>query len=284
MADSLVERENLVIQFKNAEVQPPGDLYMTRDDALVITSYNSATGITVHVRYTMLRADGKVIVGAIDTHVPNTDRTAATTRQPLGEGFLLSATVFLGSGSAKRGQCYVQVGIARGVGVAQFIHRIILQGYVGTATNLAWPGNRLEQPVEGPGNIRIITGTNPAAGAEWLEVVPTGARWRLLSLLVTLTTSATAGVRRVELDIGTLGATVFSSPHYNTQLASLTKSFAWACGAALGSQIAGNDDPAVLPAETTIPAGTRIESTTTNLQVGDDFSAPKYLVEEWIEP
>src|SRR5437016_205250 len=89
------------ITFQRERVTPPSDLYMTRMDALFLTSYNSASAITVHLRYTLLRTDGEVIVGAIDTHVPNTDRTAKTTIQNLGEGFLLGLSVFLGSGSAK---------------------------------------------------------------------------------------------------------------------------------------------------------------------------------------
>lgn len=267
-----------------AKVAPPSDLYMTADDALFITSYNSASGIVVAVRYTMMLLNGRVQTGQIDTHVPNTDRTGKTTTQHLGEGFLLDASVILVSGTAKRGQCYVQVGIARGIGASQFVHRIVMQGYVGTAVHLSWPGNRLEQPTEGPGYIRFITGTNPAAGAEASETVPTGARWRLLMFHIEFTTSAAVANRRPYLYFYTGVFNAMGSPWRSDIPASSAKGVNWAIGAAMSAATTGDEDPAFMPSETTLPGGMVISTSTTNLQAADDYSAPGLVVEEWIEP
>lgn len=277
--------ENIAaITFKSDGIQPPSDLYMTRDDALFVTSYNSASSLAVHVRYTMLRLDGVVVAGAIDTHVPNTDRTAKTTVQKLGEGFLLNASVFLGSGAARRGQCFVQVGVARGVDTSRFVHRIILQGYVGTAVNLAWPGNRLEQPTEGPGAIRSITGTDPAAGAQITEAVPTGARWRLLSFYALLATDANVANRQaaVTYDDGT--NPLFHSPQAFLQTAGTSASYAWGIGMPIAVVIASAGPLAGLPTEVRLEAAFRVKTSIVNGQVGDNWAAPQYVVEEWIQP
>jgi hypothetical protein len=272
------------ITFQRQAVQPPSDLYMTRMDALYITSYNSAAGITVHVRYTFLRVDGVVIVGSLDTHVPNTDRSAGTTVQALGEGYLLSVSAFLGSGSAKRGQCYVQVGVARGVGAARLVHRIIMQGYVGTAVNMSWPGARLEQPEEGPGFVRGITGTDPAAGVEVNETVPTGARWRLHSLHVSLVTSVTVANRYVQLRAYTGAQYVWLASVHQVQIASLTYEYTWAAGLAWLAPAALTYFNLPLPHFLVLGAGYQFLTVTSGLQAGDNFGAPDYQVEEWISP
>ncbi len=256
------------ITFQNERVAPPSDLYMTRMDALFITSYNSAVGITIQVRYTFLRVDGVVIVGVLDTHTPNTDRSGVTTVQPLGEGYLLSACVFLGSGTSRRGQT----------------HRIIMQGYVGTAINLAWPGNRLEQPREGSGYTRAVTGTNPAPGVEINEVVPTGATWRLTTVRVALTSSATVATRRPLLQLNRAGATVLSVPHPQTQLASLTRIYNWALGMALAVTVTTDSNITGLPIDMYLAAGDGFSTATEAIQAGDDYAAPSYSVEEYIEP
>lgn len=273
-----------VIRFKSDGVPPPSDLFISREDALFITSYNSASSISVHVRGILLRPDGVAVPFAIDTHVPNTNRTAKTTIQNIGDGFLLSASVFLGSGTAKRGQCYVQVGIARGVDVAYFPHRIIMQGYVGNAVNMSWPGNKLEQSLEGPGVIRSITGTDPAAGLEMSEVVPTGARWKVNSILSILVPSATVATRtpRLIIDDGSNVLLLVTAP--GGAVASTAQGFEWSTGIPYAVVVPLGYALAPMPIETRLSAGYRLRSDTLSIQAGDNWQAPQMFVEEWIEP
>lgn len=269
--------------FRREGLQPPSDLYVDRDDAIFLTSYNSATSITIHARGTILRPDGRVVPFQVEQS-PATDRTATTTVQELGEGFLLSCSVFLGSGSAKRGQCYMQLGIARGLGAARFPHRILTQGYIGTAVNLTWPGNRLEQPTEGVGFNRAIVGTNPAANVEILETVPTGARWKFYALRAVLATDANVANRRPSVVIDD-GTNIFAvTYHPLTAPASSSVSFDWAQGMRIATTVRSSDDITGLPIALTISGGYRIRTATENLQAGDDWAAPTYMVEEWIEP
>lgn len=273
------------VKFSMDGVQPPSDLYINADDALFITSYNSASGgVTVEVRFQLMRPDGVVINGAIDTHVPNTDRSGKTTVNNLGEGFLLSVSAFIGAGTARRGQCYVQVGICHGVSASRFVHRILMQGYVGTANNLTWPGNQLQQPTEGPGNVRTFLGTDPAAGVNIVELVPTGARWLLNAVSFQMVTSATVANREILLQCRQNGLNIAGQTAVVNQAAGATFLYAYGIGLnALAAPTAGNYSLPLL-SRMTLGAGDSIRTSTINLDPGDDYAAPTITVEEWIEP
>lgn len=269
--------------FANQGLQPPSDLFVSGSDALVLTSYNSATGTSIHVRGILLRTDG-VAVPFQFIQVPNADRSAKTTVIPLTEGFLLSAAVFLGSGSAKRGQCYVQLMVARGIETSQVLHRILTQGYVGTAINLTWPGNRLEQPTEGPGFMRAVTGTDRAAGVEILETVPTGARWSLHSMFAQLTTDATVANRIVRLALSDGVNFIVVTPGPANQTASTSWSYNWFKGAVYFTSPSIQNQSVPMPIAAVLLAGYAIQTTTVNIVAGDNWGAPELFVEEWIEP
>lgn len=283
MSSVEVNDEKLVVGFQPGQVQPPSDLYVDRDDTLFITSYNSATGVRIDLRGILLRSDGVAVPVEI-SQTPNTDRTAKTSIEALSRGFLLSMSVFLGAGSAKRGQCYVQVGIARGRQTSRFTHRIIAQGYVGTGVNICWPGDRLVHPLEGPGFIRSIVGTDPAAGAGWSETVPTGARWRMQTLKATLVTDATVANRRVGMSISDGAATYMRLMSEFDQTAGLTHLWHFMNGVASSAAAITNIARVAIPHDLILGAGFILNDNTSNRQAGDDWGAPTIIVEEWIEP
>lgn len=179
----------------------------------------------------------------------------------------------------KRGALYVKVSMrVDGVVVA-----ILMAGYVAETNKIAYPGGNLESSLEGPGLIRSITGTDPAAGANILETVPTGARWRLISFRFSLVTDATVMNRQAFLAIDDGVNTLTESGTAAVQPASTTYQYQ-----------AGNwNSPANPVAYSSyiinilniyLEAGYRIKSSVANFQAGDNLSAPQYLVEEWIQP
>lgn len=272
------------VKFATVNLQPPSNVFTGPDDALFITTYGSANSVRIDVRARFLRADG-IIIPKEMSNVPLTDRSAVTVVESLGEGWLLNASVFQGSGNAKRGQCYVVVGIARGTGAARFVHTILMQGYVGTGLNRAWPGDRLEQPMEGPGYLRGIPGTDPAPGAEISEVVPTGARWRLMSIGATLVTDATVQNRapKLVIDIGS-GSPFWTSITAGAQAASNTYSYFYGAGMSFDSLNGNQTFIQGIPNNLYMSAAWRFKTSTVLLQAGDNWGAPLYFVEEWIEP
>jgi hypothetical protein len=134
------------------------------------------------------------------------------------------------------------------------------------------------------GRIRSITGTDPAAGAEVSETVPVGAKWRLISFSVTLVTAVAAANRSPALIIDDGTNILYYSTLHAVQTASLTRIYQYAQGSYWVSAADANgvyQDG--LPGLYLMP-GWRIRTLTTNIQAADNWGAPQYSIEEYVEP
>lgn len=259
----------------------PGGFYVTGEDNWRIQSFNAATGVVVTIRGRMLTLAGVVVPFEL-THTPNTDRTLKTTLHAAGEGWLLNAYAIVSSGAPILGQTFVELQLVRGLEGAVLELATVLQGVVSAAQRLAWPGSPLATTIASPGNVRLVTGTDPAAGAEISEAVPTGARWRILSLFATLVSSADAANRIVALLIDDGATTYYRSESGETQVANQTRHYVWANAQARHS--AFNLQMALTaPGRMVLRAGHRIFTSTQSLQAADNWGPPQLLIEEWIE-
>ncbi len=264
-----------------AAVQPPSRVYLGVDDRLYIRSRNSLAAVTLQVAGRLLTAEG-IIVPFNFEHVPATDRTASLEAFRLAEGYLLSVVVFPSVGAPQRGQTFVELGLLRGRDVAAAVVDVLARDYVSEAEPLAFPGTPIRSSIEGPGVIRSITGTDPAAGVEVIEAVPTDARWKFKSMLVDFVTDATVSNRvvRARLDDGTNA--YWSITARSLQSASLTK--AYNLGPVGFWEAEGTSVNVLpLPPDVVLPAGHRILTSTVNFQAGDNWGAPQFAVEEWIQ-
>lgn len=268
--------------FRAAWLAAGGGLYLAGETWLRVISYNSAAGVVVTVAGRMLHLDGSTSTFRFD-HVPATDRSLATAAHQLGEGWLLNVQAYASAGAPLRGQCYVGVELSRGGVSAREPVATLVKDYVAEGQGIAWPGSPVRASIEGPGALRTIVGTNPAAGAEVLETVPTGARWRLLAVRLVLTTDATVANRAtaLTLDDGANQFARFAPSSVNTASTAVSHTFT-SVGASFTSQ--GFTSPLLDPAAALLLAGYRIGTQTSNIQAADDYAAPILLVEEWIEP
>jgi len=130
------------------------------------------------------------------------------------------------------------------------------------------------------GRIRVIVGTDPAAGGDIMEVVPAGVQWRLISARAGLATDVTVINRVVRLicDDGVNSFALLES-NYN-QPDSLTMSYTFADvslrGVGLGEAVISG-----IPAGMILGPGFRFFTSTIGLQAGDNWGAPSFMVEEW---
>lgn len=135
----------------------------------------------------------------------------------------------------------------------------------------------------GTGTIKSISGTNPVAGNEILETVPANAIWKVQSIYPSLVTDATVSNRQVRIlfDDGT--NTFYQGISASVQAASLTNTYSIA---AHGITSAAVDTVhwIPIPADTILLPGYRFQTSTDNLQSGDDWGAPQFVVEEWHDP
>ena len=262
-------------------VQPPSRVYLGLDDRLYIRSRNSLAAVTLQVAGRLLTAEG-VIVPFNFEHVPLTTRAASLASFRLAEGYLLSVVAFPSVGAPRRGETFVELGLLRGRAVAGAVVDVLARDYVAVAEPLAFPGAPIRSSLEGPGAVLSITGTDPVAGAEITETVPTDARWKLRAFRYTLVTDATAANRQSAVELSD-GSTAFHRGRVHTaQTATQTHTYNISLQNHFQANVSSLNYQNILP-DVLLGAGFTIATITAALQGGDDYGAPQLLVEEWIE-
>lgn len=284
MAEPLAQRFNAqpLASAGGRVITSPFQFYTTGEDHLRVTSVNALAGARLTMRGRVVPTAGPIEVFEHD-HVPNSDRTARVTTQPLQAGAVLNVDVFVSTGTPQRGQTFVIVQLVRGLGSAGIVLGTLLAGYVTSTQHLGWPGSPIESSLSGTGAIRAISGTNPAPGAEVSESVPTGARWRLISLLAVLNTNATVASRVPYLIAVSGGQNMLAAPPAASIPASFVQNVQWMTGYTtwvVGGTLA---QAASLPQQLLLSGGSGIITTTENFQATDNWDAPRLLVEEWLE-
>lgn len=265
-----------------AALLSPSALYLEFDDELRVTAFNSVASVVLEIRSRIFGLGRKVQVSR-DTLTPSTSRAASSKTIGTDEGWLIGGEVFVSGAAPLIGQCFVVVEVVRGLNTGAPALQLIGAGYVTANTPVAFPSFPPASPLDGGGALRSIAGTTPGAGVELSETVPTGARWELLAFQATFVTSAAAANRvpQLTLDDGTtvyyqLGAAL-------NQAASLTQRRSWFQGAPAPYLDNANNLPLPLPMNLRLGAGHRIRTVTAAIDVGDQWSAVRYLVREWIE-
>lgn len=263
-------------------ITSPFQFYTSGEDHLRIISVNSLTGVR-------LKIDGRFVTskGALEAfshdHIPNADRTSQTTTHSLAVGAVLNLTVHASSGSPSIGQAFVIVQLVRGLGPAGYVLGTLLQGYVTSTQHLAWPGSPIQNSIEGPGALRVIVGTTPAAGGEISETVPFGARWQLLSFFYVLTTSAAVGSRVSHFQHQNAAAFLARVPPVFGLGPGSVADFTWGQGLSRSQAIISIHYACTLATDETMPSGDVFSTLTDNFDVGDQYSAIAYRVREWLE-
>jgi len=256
-------------------------VFLTGDDNLQLSSWNSLTGVGVTIAGRVLGLDGHSRP-FVHTATPNTDRTIASIVRKLGEGWLTEFTVFVSAAAPILGQTFVRVQIVRGLEAATQVLATLGAGYITAVQPLAWPGCAVARSIEGPGALRSITGTNPAAGVDIAETVPTGAVWRLLSFFARFVADATVMSRQPVLSFDDGTSDYFRTDTPQNQTASQTNDWVAAPGMERLTLFV-NSRSWGTPTDVRFRGGHRILITTGSIQAGDNWGAPQLWVEEWLE-
>lgn len=248
---------------------------------LVVRSWNSLSGLILLVAGRLRDASGQIQTFQF-THTPATDRSKLEQTFDLIAGQLLDVSVTPQTGTPRRGQCFVTIGLGLREHPTTKFYQDLAKGYVTSIGGVIWPGGPYLDSVEGPGILRSVAGTDPAAGAEIIETVPTNTRWRVRTLRASLVTDATVPVRTVNFIVDDATTTLLNFPGVTTQAASLTRAYNVAEYAFQPSAV-GTDIFFYIPLFVYLFQGWRILTSTTNLVAGDNWGAPQMEVEEWIE-
>jgi hypothetical protein len=258
----------------------PAPFFVTGEDSIQLSALNSATGVTLTIVGRFKQLNGEV-TSFQHFLTPTTDRVLSSIAKDLGDGWIMNFAVFASVGTPLIGQCWARVQIIRGLGGAQMVIGALVSGYVTALQPIAFPAGKLRGALDGPGVIRSITGTNPAAGAEISETVPTGAIWRLLALRASLTTSIDVGNRRTQMILDDGTNEFLRSTQESLAVATVTTGFNW-YNAGYEDNTSVTNGVAGFSDRIRLNPGYRIRTNTIGLFPLDDWSAPQLLVEEWI--
>lgn len=262
-------------------VGPPMALYVGRDDFLVVRLKSRESAINVDAQARILLPNGEIQL-LTRRFLTTTAAALIDNIYKLPECWLLSVLVHNPGSGGLRGHTYAQVVLTRGdPTVSRLIGAVLCKGYVSNQDVVSWPGAQSYEDTEGRGNYRTITGSDPAAGLEISETVPTGVVWRLISMRATLVTAVGGADRQVHLllDNGVSVYNTQSSP--STQAAAVTRTYTFT-SSGVAQVAAGSNIQAPLPLDWRAPEAHRIRTVTENLAVGDNWGAPILLVEEWL--
>ena len=217
------------------------------------------------------------------------DRTSQTTTIASNvQGDVVALSVDAVTAGIKRGTVYVVVQLA-----SYAVTLTVARGYVVEGVPLVL-GQFIEPgPGGGEGNIRTVTGTNPAAAAEISEAVPTNAMWKLLSFSAVLVQGITqTPTPQLVIDDGTT-ANRIQFHDGSQQGASTTRNHLWIAGSeslGAGARTLVDTDTVQYHALSSLAdhlplsEGYRIRTVTAGIGANTDYAAPIFFVEEWLAP
>ena len=221
---------------------------------------------------------------AFDMRVAATsDRVETVLQQNIGAGHIIHAQAYVVSGTNIDRGVFVNARIVREAGATDQPQFTLFSGYLDGGHAPSFPYGKHHAPLEGPGQVRAITGTDQAANTEITETVPAGAVWRLMGVRFQLVTGAAAAARQVTLIVDDGTNTIWQAVGNATQADTLTRNynyFPWSTlPTAAGTEIYGYIPPNML-----LRNAFRIRTSRTNGVAGDNYGAPILLVEEWLVP
>lgn len=264
-------------------IASPFQFYTSGAENLRVTSFNSLTGVIISVQGRRIDENNQLQWFSF-THVPNTDRTKATSDYPLGKGYILNLVVFASSGSPRVGQTFVQVKVIGGLSGQTYVLGTMLQGYITSSQELAWPGSPIQPSTIGGGYTRTILASNPSFGTDIVEVVPTGARWLLQAFNFTLLTDSTTVIRQAYIALWPGGIQVLDIGAVSTQSSGNNIGYNYVNPGAFFSPSLGTPSQiGILPRDMVLIAGSKISASAIELQPGDWPHSGVYVVEEWLE-
>lgn len=179
----------------------------------------------------------------------------------------------------QRGRLYITAYLSiGGVIVGTFF-----SDYLSDTYSLSWPPGVFKSLQHPPGFKRAVSVTPPAVGTNLTQTVPTNASWLVQSLALTLITDANVATRTVRIrHTNSAGNVLHHFVPSTTQAENLTRAYQFAqynnVPATFLSTICGELVPFFAL------AGDIIDTVITNIQAGDEITAPFIKIEEWIYP
>ncbi len=213
-----------VVRFRKTDVSAIAGLYLEEDTFFYSAIETSLDTITVTFVCRMLRP-GRGIEEIIFERNARSDADINESVELLGEGWLQGVQASHEEAGGRIGTIFVKAGLRRGGVTSRLLSEILFSDYLQQFGHLSWPGSPIRSTLEGVGFNRVVTGTDPAAGVNFSETVPTNRRWVIHGLSYRLVTEATVGERQAQIRFTRNGVRFILIQSVTTQPASSTKSY-----------------------------------------------------------
>lgn len=259
----------------------PFQFYVTGEDKLVLVTWSSKVCVVAVEGRWWSAAGG--IEAFRHTFTTNGTLQAEAHAMNVQAGFLLNCALTVASPVTFAGECFAQLVIGRGGGSTFIKLGIVLQGYIGTAKFLGFPGSPLEDSMSGSGAYQWAAVAAPAAATDWTWIPLQSKHYRIRSVVALLTASAVVANRIVALECSNgVDLRMFRLAPGYLQPASVVGVYTWAPGVANVS--ADNTQAVNVSAinEWDIEFPFRIASLTRNFQAGDQWSQITLTWNEWL--
>lgn len=262
---------NSLTHYRRWGVEPYPAVYVNQDDIILAKVWSPGATSAVNVSIRMHMPDGRIVASFYTFSFSTVGATPAQQVVDQQEGFILSATVE--TPGAPYGQCFVQLQIVRGRGTGdQTAGQLLCSGYPGAGAAIGFPQTPATSPSAGAGLTAATTVANPAAGADWAYTVPAGVQQTLISVRAVLTTSATVANRFPVLRITSPTAQILADVSaLAAETATSTVTYVWMAGAPANN--VNNVQQMALPTGLRLLPGSTIQTITSGIQAGDQWSA-----------
>lgn len=181
------------------------------------------------------------------------------------------------STAATQNSCYVVLNLSF-EGTA-YMH--LCKGYLGPGQPLGWPDSPSPAPMQGKGEVAVITTADPAAGAEISLTVEAQSWLRLKSFQTSLVADATVSNRRPALRFTIGGTVALTIGSVASITASQTIAVTWLPVGEFFNDTSNSIQHNGLLPDILIPPDSVIATVTNNLQAGDNYAAGTLLVERF---
>lgn len=158
------------------------------------------------------------------------------------------------------------------LGVNGDVGMILTQGYPSDRIGISWPIQQQVPALAENGANTLVTVAVPAAGAEWSVTIPANQKWEIRSIFFIFTASAVVASRRPGVEIKFPTNVYFSIPTVADVIISQAYTFNFYKGAISINDATGFRQTAPLPEKIIVGASIVINSLTTNIQAGDQYS------------
>lgn len=267
--------------FRTTDIPPPSPYYISNDDVLVAAFTTSITGTGAFVlSCRILRPDGVITPVSIPFSVGLSPFATTNREFRLTEGYLLSVE-FTTNASSQVGQVFVSVHLGRTVvpGTSWVFYGTLCSGFAFSNHGPSWPVVHEEPCYPENSALSVVTGTDPAAGVEISEFMP--ALREITAITFSLVCDATVATRTVNLVLDDASGIFYRRLAEADLIATQTGTFVCAHNGYVGraSLTVIQID---MPPKVTLALNQRFRTITTNLQAGDNFSAPVFHCRQWL--